>query len=119
MNSTTIFNVKNGANFKVFYTTIFDDIILKQLKKSGKDAKLKEILSKMLDKIEELGPMAGKLLDSRLHLFEVKNNKPAIRLYYKIVEEKKEAYIFEFEIKKSQEKQQTIIEKIKGKILET
>ncbi len=97
------------------YTLIFDEVILKQLNKLAKDKATKRIISKMLDKIEEMGSFAGKLLDSKLALFEVKANHPPIRLYYKIVEATKEAYVFEYEMKTSQEKQQKTIEKIKQK----
>jgi len=102
------------------YTLVFDVVILKQLKKLGKDKSVRDILSKMLDKIEEKGSRAGKLLDPKLSLFEVKNKRPPIRLYYKIVETMTEAYVFEFEMKTSAKKQQKTIGKIKRKIgLET
>src|SRR3989344_1423622 len=55
------------------YNLVFDEIILKQLKDLSKNKGLKEIISKILDKIEELGPNAGNLLDSKLHIYEMKN----------------------------------------------
>jgi len=70
----------------------------------------------MLNRIEESGPMAGKLLDSQLSLYEVKAMRPPLRLYYKIVEEAKEAYVWEYEMKTSQGKQHKTIQRIKGKI---
>tara|TARA_Y100000310_G_C20692845_1_gene823476 strand:- start:761 stop:1072 length:312 start_codon:yes stop_codon:yes gene_type:complete len=91
----------------------FDEIILKQLKQLEKDKETKERISKMLDKIEENGPNAGKILDSNLSLYEVKTKKPPIRLYYQI--EEKKAYVFEYEIKTSKKKQQNTIKKIKKK----
>ena len=97
------------------YTLVFDEVILKQLKKLAKDKVTKSIISKMLDKIEEKGPKAGKLIDSKWLLFEVKEKKPPIRLYYKIVESFKEAYVFEYGMKTSHKKQQKTIEKIKKK----
>jgi len=99
------------------YTLIFDDVILKQMKKLGKNPFLRDILSKMFDKIELLDGNAGSLLDSRLHIYEMKNMRPPIRLYFKIVEPKKEAYLFEYEIKTSKEKQTRTIAKIKQKAL--
>jgi len=42
------------------FKLIFDDVILKQLKKAGKDSKTREILKKMLDKLELAGPSIGK-----------------------------------------------------------
>jgi|SRR3989344_8325983 len=99
------------------YELVFDDVILTQLSKLRNDTHTREIVSKILDKIEELGPNAGKLIDSRLHLYEVKRMHPPIRLYFKIEEDKKEAKIFEYEIKTSQEKQQSTIDKIKKRIL--
>ena len=97
------------------YELVFDEVILKQLKKLERDAHTKEIVSKILDKIEESGPNAGNLIDPRLRIYEVKRKHPPIRLYYKIVEERKEAYIFEYEMKTSQEKQDETILNIKSK----
>lgn len=97
------------------YALVFDEVILKQLKKLGRDKPTKLILSKMLDKIELLGPLAGKLLDPKLSLFEVKANRPPIRLYYKIKMTSKEAYVFEFEMKTSAAKQQTTIRRVSEK----
>ncbi|MFB6246793.1 MAG: hypothetical protein ABEI74_04350 [Candidatus Pacearchaeota archaeon] len=64
------------------YELIFDRVILRQLDKVAKDKSVKEILSKMFDKIEEKGPKAGKLLDPKLKLYELKNKRPPIRLYF-------------------------------------
>lgn len=71
--------------------------MISQLKKAAKNKQVKNILSKMLNKIELLGPLAGNLLDSKLHIYEIKNMRPPIRLYYKIVEPKKEA-IYSYEL---------------------
>ena len=98
------------------YNLVFDEVMLNQLKKLEKDAHTKEIISKILDKIEELGPNAGSLIDSRLKIYEVKRKHPPIRLYYKIIEEVKEAYIFEYEMKTSKEKQKGTINKIRSKL---
>ena len=49
----------------------------------------------MLDKTEELGPGAGKLLDPKLGLYEVKSKKPPIRLYFKHLVDTDEIYVFE------------------------
>ena len=97
------------------YRLVFDDVILRQLKKARREQSTKNILSKILNKIEELGPLAGKLLDNRLNLYEAKAMRPPIRLYYKIVEMLREAYVFEYEMKTSQEKQNRTIQKIKEK----
>ena len=70
----------------------------------------------MLDKLESSGPDAGELLDSKLFVYEVKNIRPPIRLYFKHNNITNEIYIFEFEMKTSEEKQQATIEKIKQKI---
>ena len=99
------------------FRLIFDKIILKQLRKSAKSPNVKTILVKMLDKIEDLGPECGKLIDSRLFLYELKNKHPPIRLYFKYNKITNEIYIFEFEIKSSEKKQQSTIEKIKRKFL--
>lgn len=51
------------------YKLIFGKSILKKLKKIEKREDVKELISKMLNKIEEKGPKAGEILDVRLNLF--------------------------------------------------
>lgn len=101
------------------YTLIFDEIMLKQLQKAAKENTVKQILIKMLDKIELLGPNAGKFIDSKLKIYELKNKHPPIRLYFKEQKDKEEMYIFEYEMKTSEKQQQKTIKKIKKKVLET
>lgn len=72
----------------------------------------------MLNKIEEHGPYCGKLLDSQLFIYEIKNIHPPIRLYFKHNQATDEIYVFEFEMKSSEDKQQRTIEKIKSKAKE-
>ena len=97
------------------YTLIFDDVMIKQLKKAAKNQHIKEILTKMLDKLEFSGPDAGELLDSQLSLYEIKIKHPPIRLYYKHNKSTNEIYVFEFEMKTSPEKQEATIKKLKQK----
>ena len=97
------------------YTLVFDDVIIKQLKKAGKNQHIKNILTKMLDKLEYSGADAGDLLDSQLFIYEIKNKHPPIRLYFKYNRQTDEIYVFEFEMKISQERQQITIEKIRQK----
>ncbi len=100
------------------FNLVFDVVILKQLKKLSSDKNLRTLLAKLLDKIEELGPDTGKLLDSHLNLYEVKMNRPLIRVYYKHVHASIELYVFEYGMKTSPEKQQKIIDRIRLKMLE-
>ena len=97
------------------YTLVFDDIIIKQLKKVAKNQHIKNILTKMLDKLEYSGADAGDLLDSQLFIYEIKNKHPPIRLYFKHNRQTDEIYVFEFDMKISQERQQITIEKIRQK----
>mgnify|MGYP001562024637 CR=1 FL=1 len=99
------------------YTLVFDKVIIKQLKKAAKNNQVKEILIKMLDSIEENGPDAGELLDSQLFIYEVKNMRPPIRLYYQYNKVSNEVKVFEYEMKTSSEKQANTIEKIKKRLL--
>jgi|SRR3989338_3696238 len=101
------------------YKVIFDKVMLKQLKKAGKNKQIRDILSDMLNKIEEFGPRAGELSDSRLHLYERKMKRPPIRLYFKHNIFTSEIYIFEYEMKTSENKQRITIEKIKKKVSES
>jgi len=97
------------------YTLVFDDIMIKQLKKAGRNRKIKEILSKMFDKIELAGSSVGELIDSQLFIYEMKNKHPPIRLYFKHNKGTNEIYLFEFEMKTSEEKQQRTIQRIRYK----
>ena len=101
------------------YKLIFDELMIKQLQKAGKNHHVKQFLTKMLNKIEELGPNAGKLLDSKLFIYEVKNKHPPIRLYYRHNIFNNEIYVFEYEMKTSEERQSNTIEKIKKKVLKS
>ncbi len=97
------------------YALVYDDVINKQLKKVAKNQHIKEILTKMLDKLENLGADAGNLLDSQLFIYEVKLKHPPIRLYFKHSKSTNEIYVFEFEMKTSPEKQKATIKKLKQK----
>lgn len=101
------------------YILIFDGVILKQLKQAAKNRQTQEILTKMLNKLEISGPYAGELLDSKLFLYEVKNKHPPIRLYYKHIRETNEIYVFEYEMKTSEEKQKKTIHKLRKRMLES
>lgn len=97
------------------YNLVFDDIMVSQLKKAAKNNIVKEILTKMLDRLESLGPDSGNLLDSQLFIYELKNKRPPIRLYFKHNRQTNEIYVFEFEMKTSPEKQQQTINKLRQK----
>jgi len=90
--------------------------MIKQLQKAAKNQQLKEILRNMLDELEEKGPQAGKLLDSHLFIYEIKNKHPPIRLYFKHNLQTSEIYVFEYEMKTSEEKQKLTIAKIRFKV---
>jgi len=98
------------------YQLIFDEVILKQLKKIAKDKKVKDILSKMFDKLELAGPHIGELLDSKLFIYEMKNKHPPLRLYFKHNKKTDEIYLFEFEMKTSDKKQNKTINRIRTKL---
>lgn len=97
------------------YSLVFDKVIIKQLKKEAKNQKIKQILRDMLDKLELIGDLAGKLLDSKLHIYEIKSMNPPIRLYFKYKKETKEIYVFEYQMKTSKDKQNKKIGQIKKK----
>ena len=98
------------------YKIVFNEVILNQLQKLKENAPIRIILTKMFNKIEETGLNAGKLLDVQLHLYELKNKHPPIRLYFKQISQE-EILLFEYEIKTSEKKQNQTIAKIKHKII--
>ena len=88
--------------------------------KSGiKNQQIKNLLIKLFDKIEEHGPRAGKLIDSQFHLYEIKLKSPPIRLYYRYNMGTNEIYVFEYEMKTSEKKQNKTIEKIRRFLLKS
>ena len=89
------------------------------MKQVGKNQHIRSILSKIFDKIEELGPRAGDLVDSQLFIYEIKLKSPPIRLYYRHNKNTNEIYLFEYEMKTSKKKQQATIERIKKKASKT
>jgi hypothetical protein len=101
------------------FNLVFDELMIKQLRKASRDGNIKTILSKMFDRIELLGPLAGELLDSKIFIYEMKNKHPPIRLYYKHNRLTDEMYIFEFEMKTSEQKQQQTINRLRTKVSET
>jgi mRNA-degrading endonuclease RelE of RelBE toxin-antitoxin system len=101
------------------YVLVFDEVMLKQLKQAGTDGTVRIFLSKMLNKLEEMGPLAGKLLDSQLSIYEVKMKRPPIRLYYKYNKATNELYVFEYEMKTSPTKQNQTIQRIRKKASES
>lgn len=100
------------------FKLVFDEVMLGQLKKLGQDQKLRELLTKSFNKMELLGPRAGKLVDSHLFIYEIKLKHPPLRLYYAHMRETDELYVFEYEMKTSENKQQKTIAKIKQKASE-
>jgi mRNA-degrading endonuclease RelE of RelBE toxin-antitoxin system len=97
------------------YELVFDEIMIKQLKKIAKNNQIKKKVSKMLDRLEHIGPLAGKLLDSKLFIYELKSKNPPLRLYFKHNRESKEIYVFEYSMKKCPGKQQETIDRIRSK----
>lgn len=95
------------------FLLVFDEVMIKQLQKAAKNQQIKAILKNMLDEVEKKGPEAGKLLDSHLFIYEVKSKHPPIRLYFKHNLKTNEIYVFEFEMKTSEEKQKLTIAKIR------
>ena len=87
-----------------------------QLKKAGRNQQIKQILTKILNKMEELGPRAGNLIDSKLSLYEFKVKHPPIRIYFKHNINTGEIYVFEYEMKTSEDKQQNTIDKLKKRL---
>ncbi|MBN2421349.1 hypothetical protein JXB27_03670 [Candidatus Woesearchaeota archaeon] len=98
------------------YVLVFDEVIVKQLKKAAKNGNIKEILIKMFDKLELIGPNAGELIDSQLFIYEIKAKHPPIRLYYVPSKTINEIKIFEFEMKTSPEKQNRTINMLRKRL---
>lgn len=99
------------------YKIIFDRVIVEQLRELARNRHLKQRINKLFDRLELKGPDAGKLIDFKLHIYDLKTKKPAIRIYYTYTSEKDEINVFEFHLKKGRGNQHRIISKIKNKII--
>ena len=97
------------------FTLVFDEIMLTQLKKLGEDTHTRKRLTKFLDKLEQIGPRAGKLLDSKLFIYEIKAKSPPLRLYFQHIKNTDELYVFEYELKTNSKKQNQTINKLRKK----
>jgi len=101
------------------FTLVFDDEILKQLQKVAKDKNTELLVKKLLDRLEQHGPLAGKLLDVSIWLYEMKNKHPPIRIYYKHKKETDEIYVLEYEMKTSEGKQKDTVNKLRRRLLKS
>lgn len=95
------------------YSIIFGKTVAKKLKKIKSQKDIAKTISKIFDKIEKYGPQKSKLLDSKLNLYEIKNKRPPIRIYFKVLIKENTIEIIDFHNKKSKTQQQYLIEKIK------
>ena len=99
--------------------TIFSKEMIKQFRKLATKKDLKETLRSLLDELEEKGPQIGELLDSRVHLYELKQGNPSIRIYYRPRENSNKIDVFEYEIKKRPKQQKQTINRIRRRLSET
>ena len=94
------------------YQLVFDEVMKKKLEKAITKSSNRDIIKQWLDKLEQQGPNAGKLLDNHTWLYEMKNKHPPLRLYYHFGRETGKIILFELETKTSEKKQQNTINKI-------
>ena len=62
------------------YKVVFDEYVRDKLQKAINKSDYKEIIKQWLDLLEVKGPLAGKLLDNHIWLYEMKNKHPPLRL---------------------------------------
>ncbi|MFH1400047.1 MAG: hypothetical protein ABIH41_00875 [Nanoarchaeota archaeon] len=98
------------------FKAVFSQEMIKEFRKAARNKKIKEILSAMLDKLEDKGPETGNLLDTKLHIYELKNKRPPLRLYYKENLGTEEIFIFAFDMKTGARKQQKAIDSIRKRL---
>jgi len=98
------------------HQTIFSAEMVKQFKKLSENQAIKKLLVGMLNDLEQKGPHIGKLLDSRLHLFELKRGNPSLRVYYRPRLGTNKIDVFELEVKKSQKQQNSTIKRLRKRI---
>ena len=95
------------------FTVTFDEHVKETMEKALVKGNAREIIKHWLDRLEEKGPDAGKLLDSHFWIYEMKNKHPPLRLYYHYQHFPEKIIIFELDMKTSEQKQNITITKIR------
>jgi mRNA-degrading endonuclease RelE of RelBE toxin-antitoxin system len=98
------------------YKLVFDAPIKAKLDHILLKSSYKELIRKWFDELEKEGSKAGKLLDNHTWLYELKNKKPPLRLYYHYQESTGKVILFDIEMKTSEKKQNKLIRKLKYRI---
>ncbi len=95
------------------FPLVFDEVMKKKLERAIAQTNLKEIIKQWLDRLEQQGPAAGKLLDNHAWLYELKNKHPPLRLYYHHSKATNRIILFELEMKTSEKKQHGTIDRLR------
>ena len=98
------------------YKVVFDEYVRDKLQKAINKSDYKEIIKQWLDLLEVKGPLAGKLLDNHIWLYEMKNKHPPLRLYFYHQKSTDKIIIFELEMKTSKLKQKKTIGKLRHRL---
>lgn len=98
------------------YLVVFDEVIKSSLEKIILKGEYRQIIKQWLDKLEDIGPKAGKLLDNHVWLYEIKNKRPPLRLYFCHQESLHKIIIFEVEMKTSKLQQKKTINTIRRRL---
>ncbi|MEK6938859.1 MAG: hypothetical protein AABX04_07505 [Nanoarchaeota archaeon] len=94
------------------FTLVFDEVMKQKLAEAITKANCREVIKQWLDRLEQLGPDAGKLLDNHVWLYEMKSKHPPLRLYYHYSKTAEKIVLFELEMKTSEKKQQKTINRL-------
>ncbi len=98
------------------YKLVFDEVVKAKLEKILAEGSHQEIIKQWFDRLEMIGPNAGKLLDNHTWLYEMKSKHPPLRLYFYHPKNTAKIVIFEIELKTSEKKQQNTINKWKQEL---
>lgn len=98
------------------YKLVFDEVVKAKLEKILAEGSYREIIKQWFDRLETIGPNAGKLLDNHTWLYEMKSKHPPLRLYFYHQKSGNKIVLFEIELKTSEKKQQNIINKWKQEL---
>lgn len=100
------------AEYEVSYDPKFE----KQFDKISKNKHLVDLLSKLIKRIRLLGPDAGKLIDAKMSIYEIKMKRPPLRLYFWYRLALQDIYIIEYQLKTSKDAQRKVIDNIKERL---
>lgn len=96
------------------HNVVFDDIMKKHWCKYNRNYEVKIAIRSMVHSLKIEGINAGRCINVKLQLYEIKRKRPPLRLYYQPIAD--EILLLACEMKTNKKKQQSLIDSLLKKI---